>query len=335
MVEALAGCAKWSIDLLSWLADSLFSLLDDSKFTALVREPSKFAAVSAYLQEKNDVALHLLLCSSTRGFLVAVCRRLQHLDALGNRVIGFWETQAQQGQADSKTSNLALHRAYQRMQQITSSSLVKAQDFEKLLTQLGNDIRSTYTGMLVVMVSKAAGQPPPQPGAAIPKQLDAMIKQAQMQCELAMLLGGTINPMFRKALMQFFGTHLSTFKATVDPAKLFFHDYSLLEVATDSPESLARKRSLALYVDMFRKVEISPGQAETHQHRQQQQQQANGGARTMGLVWSGQWRRCVRCASVMEDVSNPRHGFSYVLSQQRKCACGGSWGLLPKGGLVS
>ncbi|PKS06431.1 hypothetical protein jhhlp_007179 [Lomentospora prolificans] len=323
VVEALAGCAKWSIDLLSWLADCLFSLLDDPKFTSLVKDQSKFAAVSAYLQEKNDVALHLLLCSSTRGLLVAVCRRLQHLDTLGNRVIGYWETQ--QAQADGKAPNLSLHRAYQRMQQITSSSLVKAQEFEKLLTQLGADIRSTYSTMLTAMVSKAAGQPPPQAGAAISKHLDAAVKQAQMQCELGMLLGGTIHPMFRKALGQLFANHLAGFKVTVDPAKLFFHDYSLLEVAADSPESFAKKRAEAIYVDMFRKVEITPGQTE---------QQVDGG-RVNGPVWSGQWRRCVRCASVMEDVSSPRPGFSYVLTQQRKCACGGSWGLLPKGELIS
>lgn len=264
---------------------------------------------------------------------MAVCRRLQHLDALGNRVIGFWETQAlQQGQPDAKVPNFALHRAYQRMQQITSSSLVKAQEFEKLLAQLGSDIRSTYSTVLTAMISKAVGQPPPQAGAAISKHLDTAIKQAQAQCELGMLLGGPIHPMFRKALGQFFASHLAGFKVTVDPARLFFHDYSLLEIAADSPESFAKKRAGAVYIDMFRKVEISPGQAD-----QQHPNSNDGGAsgRINGPVWSGQWRRCVRCASVMEDMSSPRPGFSYVLAQQRKCACGGGWALLPKGELVN
>ena len=326
VVDALAGCANWSIDLLSWLADSLFNLLDDPNFTSLIKEPANFSGISAYLQEKNDVALHLLLCSSTRGLLVAVCRRLQHLEALGNSVVGYWQKNGQHSQADGKTPNVALHRAYQRMQQITSASVVKAHEFEKLLNHLGADIRSTYSTVLAAIVSKAAHQPPPQAGAAISKGLDAAIKSAQMQCELGMLLGTSIHVMFRKVLGQFFTNHLANFRATVDPAKIFFKDYGLLEVATDSDASLEKKRAAGNYVDMFRKVSMSPADVAGR---------SEGGGTVAGVpVWSGQWRRCVRCASVMEDVVSQRPGFTYVLSQQRKCACGGSWGLLPKDSLL-
>lgn len=328
VVDALAGCANWSIDLLSWLADSLFNLLDDMNFVNLIKDHTKFTSISAYLQERNDVALHLLLCSSTRGLLVAVCRRLQHLDALGNSVIGYWQKNAQQPQPDGKPPNIALHRAYQRMQQVTSSSVVKAQEFEKLLNQLGTDIRSTYSTVLAAMVSKATGQPLPQAGAAISKQLDAAIKTTQLQCELGMLLGVTIHPMFRKVLGQFFSTHLVGFRATVDPARLFFQNYGLLEVAEDSAASLEKKRAAGTYVDMFRKVAMSPTDGA--------RRGGSGGSVVAGVpVWSGQWRRCVRCASVMEDVVSQRPGFTYVLSQQRKCACGGSWGLLPKDSLLA
>lgn len=268
------------------------------------------------------MALHLLLCSSTRGLLVAVCRRLQHLDQLGLSVIGYWQKKAPPSQEDGKVPNVALHRAYQRMQQITSSSVVKAQEFEKLLNHLGADIRSTYSSVLAAVVSKAAGQPAPAPGAAISKNLDAAIKSAQQQCELGMLLGATIHPMFRKVLGQFFTNHLAGFRATVDPARLFFKDYGLLEVAADSAASLGARRAAGSYVDMFRKVSMSPADVAGR---------AEGGGVLSGVpVWSGQWRRCVRCASVMEDVVSQRPGFTYVLSQQRKCACGGSWGLLPK-----
>lgn len=44
-----------------------------------------------------------------------------------------------------------------------------------------------------------------------------------------------------------------------------------------------------------------------------------------------QWRRCVRCAAVMEDVCNQKPGLTFVLAQQRRCACGGNWGLLNRG----
>ncbi|MBE3048461.1 hypothetical protein IMZ48_39355, partial [Candidatus Bathyarchaeota archaeon] len=204
VVDALAGCANWSIDLLSWLADCLFNLLDDPIFISLIKDPPKFANISAYLQEKNDVALHLILCSSTRGLLVAVCRRLQHLDQLGTSVITFWQKSGGHAQADGKTPSLALHRAYQRMQHITSSAVVKAQKFEELLGQLGADMRSTYSTILPAMVSKGSGQPLPAPGAAISKQLDAAIKATQLQFELGMLLGANFHPMFRRGLGQFF-----------------------------------------------------------------------------------------------------------------------------------
>ena len=90
MVDALSGCARWSLDLLSWLSSCLFSLMAEPKFMKLL-VPSRFGEMTRYLQERNDVSLHLLLCSSTRGFLSAVCRRLLHLDALSSRALEFYE----------------------------------------------------------------------------------------------------------------------------------------------------------------------------------------------------------------------------------------------------
>lgn len=327
VVDALAGCAHWSIDLLAWLADSLFNLCYDPKFITLIKEQGKFGEISAFLQKQNNVALHLVLCSSTRGLLVAVCRRLQHLEHLGNSVVGYWQKNGQRPGPDGKPHNGPLHRAYQRMQQITSSSVVNAGEFEKLLNNLGKEIRSTYSTALTAVVSKATNQPPPREGAATNKHFDAAMKTAQLQCELSMLLGVGIHPMFRAVLGPFFATHLKVFRASLDPSRLFFKDFSLLEVAADSAASLEQKRTSERYVDMFRKVAMSPTDVAGRD--------SGGEGFVAGVpVWSGQWRRCVRCASVMEDVVSQRPGFTYVLSQQRKCACGGSWGLLPKDSLL-
>jgi len=322
-VDALSGCARWSIDLLCWLADSLFGLIDDAQFTTFVRDPTKLHLVSTYLQEKNDPALHLLMCSATRGLIVAVCRRLQHLEALGNRAIDFWENKALPGHPDPKSLNLRLYRAYLRMQKITSSSPVKVKEFEDLLGNLGSDIRSTYSNVLVSLVSKAMNQPPPQPGAAINKQLDAHIKIAQMQCEMNMLLGGNIHPMFRKAIGQLFAVHLAAFKPSVDQTVLYFNDNSLLEVVADSKDTLEHRRAKGAYVDVFRKEELDG------RPRRVPDSENNKGLNA--TVFTGHWRRCTRCTAVMEDCAGHRPGFTFVLSQQRKCACGGTWGLLPKG----
>ncbi len=108
-----------------------------------------------------------------------------------------------------------------------------------------------------------------------------------------------------------FGADLRAFRAQTDPSKLFFADYGLLEVS-DEPRVLEARKAARTYVDVFKRTEIVPP----------------------GMGMGGQqmsWRRCVRCAAVMEDVPpGSRPGFTFVLSQQRRCACGGFWALLSK-----
>ena len=91
----------------------------------------------------------------------------------------------------------------------------------------------------------------------------------------------------------------------------------------DDRRSLAAKKNSGRYVDVFKRIELVSGPTQ-------------GGARPApGEKPAPQWRRCVRCAAVMEDVFGTRPGFTFVLAQQRKCACGGNWGLLARGKLVS
>jgi mediator of RNA polymerase II transcription subunit 16, fungi type len=92
----------------------------------------------------------------------------------------------------------------------------------------------------------------------------------------------------------------------------------------DDPRSLARKKAKGVYIDVFKRVALENG------HKEGQK-----GGDGVGEGAGPQWRRCARCASVMEDVLGNRPGFTYVLAQQRKCSCGGNWGLLPKGALVN
>jgi mediator of RNA polymerase II transcription subunit 16, fungi type len=323
VVDALAGCARWSIDLLSWLADSLFGLIDDNQFMSYVRDPNKFHLISSYLQEKNDPSLHLVMCSTMRGLVVAVCRRLQHLEALGNKAIEFWENRMLPGHPERKTVNLRLYQAYLRVQKLAAGSPVKVKEFEELLNNLSSDIRITYSAALVSMVCKGLNQPPPQPGAAINKALDNQIKMAQMRFEVGMLLGGPIAPMFYKAVARLFAVHLSNFRQSVDQSVLFFNDNSLLEVVTDNKATLDARRARGAYVDVFRKEQLEGGP----------RQASDGGENNRGQAptFTGHWRRCTRCCAVMEDCVGNRPGFNFVLSQQRKCACGGAWCLLPKG----
>ncbi|PON23873.1 hypothetical protein TGAM01_v207201 [Trichoderma gamsii] len=297
VVEALAGCAKWSLDLLSWLVDCLFALMNDSEFMARL-EPKRIGELTPYLHKQNDISLHLLLSSSSRSFLLAICRRIAHLEQLSTKANEFYRRQPQMGVDQTgapRPLNPQLQQAYQKMQQITSSCLIKAGEFEKLLNILGGDVRQAYQSFLPTLVKN-------QTGAPQGKQIDMAVKAAQIQLELSMLLAASPPAPFLPVIKKLFTKDLPAFKALTDPAKLFFANYDLLGVQDDKSQL-----PQDVYIDLFRKAEIKLG--------------------------AQQWRRCTRCASVMEDVFGTRPGYTFVLGQQRRCACGGVWALLPKGKL--
>lgn len=344
VVEALAGCAKWAVDLLSWLADCIFNLLDDPVFRSLLEDPKRFSELSNYMRSRGDVSLHLLLCSSTRGLLSAACRRLIHLETLSTRASHYYKQMALQmkvsddpAAAMANRPSPALSIAYMKMQRATSSSLVRVQEFEKLVGALGQEIRGTYQRTLSSLTPKGAARPQDgKPGQQQGQQQgqgqgaaganDQVMKKAQAHAELDMLLAGNPPPSFRETLFKFFQNNVTAFRGQTDPAKLYFGNFELLEVE-DDPKSLTMKKAKGEYIDVFKRVPIASGVKSGS---------GNGGTAANGAGEDGgtQWRRCVRCASVMEDAYGNRPGFTFVLAQQRKCSCGGNWGLLPKGSLL-
>lgn len=266
--------------------------------------PQRFGELTPYLHEKHNVSLHFLLSSSSRGFLSALCRRLGHLELLSTRAIEFYRRQSASSDASvgGKVPNPDLQQAYQRMQRVTSSSLVKVNEFEKLLSALSSDIRHSYQAFLPNFI-KAQSSNAPQG-----KNMDVAIKTAQIQFELAMLLSATPPPAFLQVINKFFRQDLPAFREQTDPSLLFFANYDLLEVEDDE-RSLSARRAKGIYVDVFKRVELR-------------------------MEPTKQWRRCARCAAVMEDIFGSRPGYSFVLGQQRKCACGGHWALLQRGKLL-
>ncbi|KAG5979821.1 hypothetical protein E4U54_006870 [Claviceps lovelessii] len=188
------------------------------------------------------------------------------------------------------------------MQQVTSTSIIKVAELEKLLNVLSQDIKQAYGLYLPQWVKK-------QPNAPQGKQLEAAIRTTRAQSEMSMLLSGSPPPAFLPVINKFFGVLLPNYRKLIDPAKLFFADFELLGVQ-DDPVSLAARESRGVYVDLFKRVALRPKRR------------------------GNRWRRCARCASVMEDVFGSRPGYAFVLAQQRKCSCGGHWALLSKGKLV-
>ncbi|OAA73694.1 RNA polymerase II Mediator complex subunit Sin4 [Cordyceps fumosorosea ARSEF 2679] len=313
VVEALAGELKWSMDLLAWIVDCLFELMGDETFVENLT--GKPLAVAEHLQARNVVALHVLLTSSTRGFLSALCRRIAHLDGISERAVEFYRQQAGEAERSgvARLPSEQLQRAYQRMRQVTSASLVPAVAFEAMLKTLGDDVKQAYAAYIPVMLKQSSNghHPPPQA-----KQMDMLLKTSQTQMEVIMLLSRQVPPPLGSVVKKLFTEDLPALRAQTDPAKLFFADYRSLDVQDDAG-SLAARAARGIgegggpYYDVFKRVELSPGQK-----------------------GRPPWRRCVRCPTVMEDISPTRPGVTYVVAQKRKCSCGGSWGLLTGDKLV-
>jgi mediator of RNA polymerase II transcription subunit 16 len=116
---------------------------------------------------------------------------------------------------------------------------------------------------------------------------------------------------FFPVIRKFFDRDLRAFRSDTDAARLYFANYDLLETQDDE-NSLAAKGARGTHVDVFRRVELGPTPRP-----------------------GKQWRRCTRCAAVMEEVvGHGKAGMTFLLNQQRKCSCGGFWSLLPHGKLV-
>ena len=356
VVDTVTGCTKWGICLIAWLTDSLFGLLDDPEIMTMLTDPKRFPELAKYIQSKNNVSLQFLLCSSTRGFLLAACRRLIQVEGISNRATHYYEAKAQQQQQQHQQQGgaaaaSALFQAYQRMARAMSKSLVKVPDFDRLLSDLGGDIQAAYQKTLSGL---NAAKMKPQHAALTEQQQQQLneqfVKKAQGHCELDMLLGRNPPPSFREVLLKFFTVTLPALRNQTDPAKLYFADYDVLEME-DNPSVLAARKAAGKYVDVFKRVELlakpqgkmAKGGAPPQPPKILGVDETNKGPYANGVAgmliygtWTGigggpQWRRCVRCGAVMADLLSGKPGYNFVLTQQRKCVCGGSWGTEPRG----
>jgi mediator of RNA polymerase II transcription subunit 16, fungi type len=298
--------------------------------------PGRFAEMTPYLKSKNDVSLHLLLCSSTRGFLLATCKRLNHLQVMSTQATQYWDKNpAMHASTDSKANQglIAIQQAYLKMQRCITTTLITVKDIERTLSILGGDIKQQYQASLAMLAQKQQQQ---QPGKHNQPPAEAALKKATAHYELNMLVTETPPSQFLQVIKKFFETDLKNLAATTNRSGLFFTDFPLLEIEEDQRRMAARKAQ-GKYVDAFKRVGLtahdssraSDGERGQRPPEQQQQQLADVNGAT-GVPW----RRCVRCCSVMEDAQPTKSGMNFVLSQMRRCACGGGWGLLAPGELV-
>jgi mediator of RNA polymerase II transcription subunit 16 len=326
---------------MAWLVDSLLHPEDTSLFEPLATGQSiDLDKFHARLRDSNNVALHLLLSSAPRVFLTAICRRVTNLDYTARKAM----LTAAQSQAGAPIpippplTSSALRAAYTSIATLTSNSVIQYRAFEAFLTSISASVKDAYT-----TAGLTSSTPQTQPQQQ-PHSKDGISRNA---AEQTMLFGGPPPAALVPAMRHIFTTLLPTLHLGIDPAKLFFSDFSLLALdpitpsTTHSPSPAPPEQTLASLlgpdqqkgkrtadlqriahtIDIFQRVPITLGQ-----------EAVDGPVNENGVrekVRDGKrWRRCVRCTAVMEDYLTQRPGVHVLVIQEKRCFCNGTWNLL-------
>ncbi|KAM3071384.1 Mediator of RNA polymerase II transcription subunit 16 [Clarireedia jacksonii] len=328
VINALAGSVRWVLDLMAWITDTLLTLPTTLPPGLSLTDPSQLSlpALLDHLHSTNTISLHLLLSSPTRGFLTAICRRLQHLDYIARKAISHAiqsPSNPNSQQQNYQPISPALRAAYLQIAQLTTNTIIRIKTFETLLGSLTSLIKNAYSS-----------NKPPLTG-------NNNAEKARNNLEIKMLFGGEIPAAFKPVIVELFkgvdgdgmggenaGTGgavglLESVRQEIDPAKLWFADFSMLEVDEDEIE-VGKRRRAGKSMDCFRKtwllIDTTKGKG----------QGDDKGAKedTAAAVAAGngkRWRRCARCSAVMEDVLSHRNALQWLVMQQRRCFCSGYW----------
>lgn len=154
-----------------------------------------------------------------------------------------------------------------------------------------------------------------------------------------MLFGGSIPDAFKPVIVELFRKEglLDSVREEIEPAKLFFADFAMLEVDEDALSVGKRKRS-QMTMDSFRKGWLMNPKKEEMGNGENGPGEGSGGVSGSGGTGgrqSARWRRCARCAAVMEDVLSQRQALQWLIMQQRRCFCSGYWNTLETGRMVA
>jgi mediator of RNA polymerase II transcription subunit 16 len=322
MINALAGSVRWVLELVAWITDTLLTLPSTLPETMDLKDPSSISLpdLLTHLKQANNISLHLLLSSPTRGFLTAICRRLAHIDYIARKAITM-TPQAQNGLSNQPqpVQNLspALKAAYLQIAILTDSTILRIKTFETLLSSLSSHIKTAY-----------ASHTPSLSGSQ-------QAEKTRNAIEIKMMLGGSIPDAFRSVIAELFRPEglLDSVREEIDPSKLFFADFSLLEVDED-PVSVGKRKRAGMTMDCFRKSwlpnpnkkdRLPPGMPILPENAMVPGGLAGGGRQ------GARWKRCARCTAVMEDVLTQKPALQWLVMQQRRCFCGGYWDTLGPG----
>lgn len=319
VINFLTGSIRWALDLIAWVIDSLLSLSRNlpSKMDLTKASDLSLKELLSHLQATNDVSLHFILASATRGFLTAINRRLQHLDNIAKKSLSI--------SISSGTSppliSPELRTAYRKTATVLSNSIIKLDTVEKFLTSISQKIKEAYANYTPSL------------------NRTGNLEKTRNNFEVKLLFGGPIPDALKPVVIELFKKDgiLEKLREEFDESRLFFADFSLLEV-DDDKASLKKRGQMNSVMDCFKKSWLkkpSIGEINDSVNGVMMSKSEYPGAKATGNRQDLKWRRCTRCAAISEDALAQRQPLQWLVMQQRRCFCSGYWSTVSPGDIVA
>ncbi|KAI9871901.1 MAG: mediator complex subunit [Pleopsidium flavum] len=192
--QSLLGIVTWSVDLMNYIIDELYSLAelvkghwDDKDF------------IAQKIQALNSPALPLVMISASRTFLKYNCRGLRGLGTTAHRTF----------QVHAQGDTL---QSFKSLEDVIDRSPIEVHQFEKILADIEGKIKKTY--------SHHSG------GGGISDADRARV-------EKEMLIGADIPDVLMPVVQHLLTTALDNLRKDIDPAALYFADHSWLGLSDD------------------------------------------------------------------------------------------------------
>lgn len=315
---------------MAWLLDTLLSFKSALPPGIDLNNPATFTLsdILSHLQSTNTISLHILLSSPTRGFLTAICRRLLHLEYIARKAMQTSVSATSTNNTPnpqnpnqpptpqpSSTLSPALRAAYMQIATLTSTAILRTKTIENLLLSLTSLVKTAYA-------------------TTHPQQTLSSSSSMRNSQEIKMLFGGPFPEAFKTVVVELFRDEglLAGVREEIDPARLFFADFEMLEV-DEEPASLRARKVKGRTMDCFRKAWLANPKKNGNEKLPSTSPEVNSSV-VLGGIGGGRWRRCVRCAAVMEDVLTQKQTLQWLVMQQRRCFCSGYWITLTSGETV-
>ncbi|KAI9759075.1 MAG: mediator complex subunit [Chaenotheca gracillima] len=263
VLRTLLGVVRYFIDFTNLLVDELFELAN-----FLRNQKLTLTLLQDHLTNTNALALPLLLSSVPRALIRYNSRGVR---VLRHTLVTMFEPS--NAARAAMLNDPSVVSSVSMLVNIVEKSPVKTTEFERFLNEVDDAIKDAY-------------------------RTSEITDAGRRQAEKTLLISATIPPQLLPAVGKTLGPLLGGLRSAINPAELYFSDYSWLGMSDDRrTDEWARTNT----VDAIRKISLSKATP---------------------------LRQCTRCCAKMEDVK-PQKGTSFwMTSLQKMCLCGSLWMLL-------